>query len=125
MNWNDERIEQLKKLWADGLSASQVAGEMGGTSRSAVLGKIHRLGLSSDKPRLALSKWGGKAPPPPLITPDVELRKGLQDLESNDCRWPVGDVREPDFHFCAKPRLAAKPYCFAHYLLARQLRAAK
>ena len=44
--WTDERVEQLKKLWADGLSASQIAGELGGITRNAVIGKVHRLGLS-------------------------------------------------------------------------------
>src|SRR5947209_17519794 len=44
--WTDERVERLKKLWADGLSASQIAGELGGITRNAVIGKVHRLGLS-------------------------------------------------------------------------------
>ena len=44
--WTDERVELLKKLWADGLSASQIAGELGGITRNAVIGKVHRLGLS-------------------------------------------------------------------------------
>jgi GcrA cell cycle regulator len=46
MSWTDERVEQLKKLWADGLSASQIAAELGGITRNAVIGKVHRLGLS-------------------------------------------------------------------------------
>jgi GcrA cell cycle regulator len=46
MSWTDERVELLKKLWADGLSASQIAGELGGITRNAVIGKVHRLGLS-------------------------------------------------------------------------------
>src|SRR5262245_65830850 len=46
MAWNDERVELLKKLWADGLSASQIAGRLGGVTRNAVIGKVHRLGLS-------------------------------------------------------------------------------
>jgi GcrA cell cycle regulator len=46
MNWTDERVELLKKLWSDGLSASQIAGELGGITRNAVIGKVHRLGLS-------------------------------------------------------------------------------
>ena len=46
MGWTDERVELLKKLWADGLSASQIAGELGGVTRNAVIGKVHRLGLS-------------------------------------------------------------------------------
>jgi GcrA cell cycle regulator len=46
MNWTDERVELLRKLWADGLSASQIAAQMGGVSRNAVIGKVHRLKLS-------------------------------------------------------------------------------
>ena len=45
MSWTDERVELLKKLWADGLSASQIAAELGGVTRNAVIGKVHRLGL--------------------------------------------------------------------------------
>ena len=44
--WTDERVEQLKKLWSDGLSASQIAAELGNVTRNAVIGKVHRLGLS-------------------------------------------------------------------------------
>lgn len=47
MNWTDERVELLKKLWADGLSASQIATQLGGVSRNAVIGKVHRLKLSA------------------------------------------------------------------------------
>ncbi len=46
MNWTDDRVELLKKLWSDGLSASQIAAELGGISRNSVIGKVHRLGLS-------------------------------------------------------------------------------
>jgi GcrA cell cycle regulator len=46
MAWTDERVELLKKLWAEGLSASQIAGRLGGVTRNAVIGKVHRLGLS-------------------------------------------------------------------------------
>jgi GcrA cell cycle regulator len=46
MSWTDERVETLKKLWQDGLSASQIAAELGGVTRNAVIGKVHRLGLS-------------------------------------------------------------------------------
>jgi GcrA cell cycle regulator len=44
--WTDERVELLKKLWSEGFSASQIAAEMGGVTRNAVIGKVHRLGLS-------------------------------------------------------------------------------
>lgn len=46
VSWTDERVELLKKLWADGLSASQIAAKLGGVSRNAVIGKVHRLKLS-------------------------------------------------------------------------------
>src|SRR6218665_1072362 len=45
MNWTDERVEKLKRLWAEGLSASQIAAQLGGVSRNAVIGKVHRLSL--------------------------------------------------------------------------------
>jgi len=56
MTWTDERVEQLKTLWIEGFSASQIASQLGGVTRNAVIGKIHRLGLSgraSVKPKTA------------------------------------------------------------------------
>jgi GcrA cell cycle regulator len=47
MSWTDERIERLKELWSQGITASQIADELGGVSRNAVIGKAHRLGLQS------------------------------------------------------------------------------
>lgn len=46
MNWTDERVELLRKLWSEGLSASEIAHQLGGVSRNAVIGKVHRLKLS-------------------------------------------------------------------------------
>ena len=46
LTWSDDRVEQLKKLWEAGLSASQIAAELGNVTRNAVIGKVHRLGLS-------------------------------------------------------------------------------
>ncbi len=46
VGWTDDRVEQLKKLWEAGLSASQIAAELGSITRNAVIGKVHRLGLS-------------------------------------------------------------------------------
>lgn len=46
MSWTDERVARLSKLWAEGLSASQIANDLGGVTRNAVIGKVHRLGLS-------------------------------------------------------------------------------
>ncbi|WP_338548864.1 GcrA family cell cycle regulator [Roseovarius phycicola] len=47
MSWSDERVELLKKMWGEGQSASQIAKELGGVTRNAVIGKVHRLGLSN------------------------------------------------------------------------------
>ena len=57
MSWTDERIEQLRNMWEKGLTASQIADELGGVSRNAVIGKLSRLGLTRDKPP------GGDCPP--------------------------------------------------------------
>ena len=57
MSWTDERVETLKKMWAEGQSASQIAKELGGVTRNAVIGKVHRLGLSN--------RVGGPAAPEP------------------------------------------------------------
>jgi len=79
MSWTNERVELLKKLWGEGLSASQIAGELGGVTRNAVIGKVHRLGLSgrakssttSAKPRRARPATGtaGAAPKKPSSQP--------------------------------------------------------
>jgi GcrA cell cycle regulator len=58
--WTDERVELLKKLWTDGLSASQIAAELGNVTRNAVIGKVHRLGLSG---RAKDAKPNGSAAP--------------------------------------------------------------
>jgi GcrA cell cycle regulator len=47
MTWTDERVETLKRMWTEGQSASQIAKELGGVTRNAVIGKVHRLGLSN------------------------------------------------------------------------------
>ena len=47
VNWTEDRVETLRKLWAEGLSASQIAAQLGSVSRNAVIGKVHRLKLSS------------------------------------------------------------------------------
>jgi GcrA cell cycle regulator len=47
MSWTDERVELLKRMWGEGQSASQIAKELGGVTRNAVIGKVHRLGLSN------------------------------------------------------------------------------
>jgi GcrA cell cycle regulator len=70
MSWTEERIERLKKMWHDGSTASQIADELGGVSRNAVIGKAHRLGLearpSPVKPGEEKEKQASAAPAPKL-----------------------------------------------------------
>src|SRR5512141_1623281 len=65
MGWTEERVEKLKKLWLDGLSASQIAKQLGGVTRNAVIGKVHRLGLSGRAAPSQPSRPTFKAPRAP------------------------------------------------------------
>lgn len=74
MSWTDDRVELLKKMWADGKSASQIAKELGSVTRNAVIGKVHRLGLSSrgaesEAPAAATPPAAPTAPAPQAVAP--------------------------------------------------------
>lgn len=140
-DWTEERVETLKKLWADGYSASQIAMQLRGVTRNAVVGKVHRLGLPArpttsrrkrHRPRLhsAVKPMAVRAAeqidvdrqkvfelmldtPEELVIPPAE-RKTIDKLEPHHCRWPIGDPRSPDFHFCGKHRVEGKSYCEHH-----------
>lgn len=142
MSWNDDRVEQLKKLWSEGLSASQIASRMGGVTRNAVIGKVHRLGLSGraapakpqrgrlySEPREDIEPLPREAtlkpliPEPEFIAPIV-LESGdcatVATLKGNMCKWPIGDPAKDDFHFCGQASPTGKPYCAYHAQLAFQ-----
>ncbi len=74
MSWTDERVETLKKMWAEGQSASQIAKELGGVTRNAVIGKVHRLGLSNRAGAGPVA--GGPAPAAPAsrLPPRLPVR---------------------------------------------------
>ena len=65
MSWTDERVETLKRMWAEGNSASQIAKELGGVTRNAVIGKVHRLGLSNRNEDAAAAAAAPVAEPAP------------------------------------------------------------
>jgi GcrA cell cycle regulator len=71
MSWTDERIERLKTLWTQGNTASQIADELGGVSRNAVIGKAHRLGLQS-RPSPVKANEGGEELPGGAESPAAE-----------------------------------------------------
>jgi len=73
MSWTDERVELLKKMWGEGQSASQIAKELGGVTRNAVIGKVHRLGLSNraaPPPATAAKSETPIAPQPEVVAPN-------------------------------------------------------
>ncbi|MGB7241211.1 MAG: GcrA family cell cycle regulator [Sulfitobacter sp.] len=69
MSWTDDRVELLKKMWGEGQSASQIAKELGGVTRNAVIGKVHRLGLSN---RAASPGTAAKSEPKAKAAPKAD-----------------------------------------------------
>jgi len=135
MGWTDERVEQLKSLWTEGLSASQIARVLGNVTRNAVIGKVHRLGLAGratparvERPRLPsaprISVRNHTALPPVVEEDPILLDDGTfaTVLTINDrmCRWPIGDPSENEFHFCGHKPKTGSPYCEAHARKAYQ-----
>ena len=133
MSWTDDRVELLKKLWKKGHSASQIAEELGGVTRNAVIGKAHRLGLSSrpspvkkpaeakKKAKAAPAKPKKKKPaaakPAPEAEPEVVT---ILSLTERMCKWPVGHPGDDDFHFCGLKSMTGQPYCTYHAAMAYQ-----
>jgi GcrA cell cycle regulator len=132
VEWSDARIELLKKLHGEGRSAAQTAAEMGYVSRNAVLGKIHRLGLSSavfKPPKVKKTKKEFREFPrfrprrSQLLTKPAKVRcievsprnLSLLDLEENDCRYPFGSG---PFTFCGHPKIDGSSYCSNHFSLS-------
>lgn len=75
MSWTDERIEKLTKMWEGGATASQIADELGGVSRNAVIGKAHRLGLKArPSPVKPNEKEAAPAPAPKAARPEAAPR---------------------------------------------------
>ena len=136
MGWTDERVDQLKSLWTEGLSASQIARVLGNVTRTAVIGKVHRLGLAgramparNERPRLPtaprVSLRHHHMPEPPVVEEDpIILDDGsfATVLTINDrmCRWPIGAPAEHEFHFCGRKPKSGSPYCEAHARKAYQ-----
>ncbi|MCB1386968.1 MAG: GcrA cell cycle regulator [Nitratireductor sp.] len=150
MGWTDERVELLKKLWMEGLSASQIAAELGGVTRNAVIGKIHRIGLSgrakgtasnaarrkpaatrsTASPKAARQTNGTRSTSQPVAVvktaaaTDIEkpemLLLDLLQLTEQTCKFPIGDPQEENFAFCGVRSKDGEPYCEYHCSLAYQ-----
>jgi GcrA cell cycle regulator len=140
--WTDEMIRTLERLWNEGKTASQV-GLVFGVSRNAIIGKLHRLGLSQDtrtvksnytvcaKPKVKLGRPAKPKvekkpkpikvralPPPPLPTPappPKRLDGHCIITEMTGCKWPVGFDEDGRHLFCnAKRPSQDRPYCIPH-----------
>jgi len=148
MAWTEDRVEVLTKLWAEGLSASQIAKQLGGVTRNAVIGKVHRLGLSGRaKPSNPAKKKARKtaartrttrapsaprrprpvvqappAPPPIEALPMADGRFAtILTITDHMCKWPIGDPSTSEFRFCGrKTDDKDEPYCKAHSSVAYQ-----
>ena len=149
MAWTDERVEELKKLWSDGLSASQIAKQLGGVTRNAVIGKVHRLGLSGratpsrparrtvkpsrpratttataparavERPAPSTPPAATPAPVEPAVLPSGEFATVLT-LRESMCKWPIGDPSQSEFRFCGRKTETGQAYCTAHSDMAYQ-----
>ena len=143
MQWTEARIEEMRRLWKDGLSAGQIAAELGGTSRNAVLGKLNRLKLLRSRlpasppmraPREVLPPLSDAArglalravaPEPPAYPeldvpesvfsplPGVPARPWLS-REDDECAFPVGGDGA-DLKSCCAPVRQGSAYCAVHH----------
>jgi GcrA cell cycle regulator len=139
MSWNEEKVAKLKELWGKGSTASQIAEIIGGLSRNAVIGKAHRLNLSSKiKARSTSSsqnfqnnigesdlkkRQGRKSKFQSLIIEkdfEPENPKKLEELDESSCKWPIGHPEEEKFYFCGRSSLKDFSYCKLHLLYAYQ-----
>lgn len=144
MGWTDERVETLKKLWLDGLSASQIAKQLGGVTRNAVIGKVHRLGLSGRAAPSQPTRTTFKAPRParpaapvaaprrveaasqvptaprPVLNDEAPGQATVLTLGAHMCKWPIGDPSADSFTFCGRRSEGDGPYCPSHAQVAYQ-----
>ena len=139
MSWNEEKVSKLIELWGKGSTASQIAEIIGGISRNAVIGKAHRLNLSSkiktrnisssqsfdvnSEQNSSKQRQGRKSKFKSLLIEkdfEPENPKKLEELDESSCKWPVGHPEEESFYFCGRSSLKDFSYCKLHLLYAYQ-----
>ena len=138
MSWTDEKVNKLKDLWGKGQTANQIAEIIGGVSRNAVIGKAHRLNLSSKiktrsaitnnkvgsiKPNINLNKGSRKQRfRSLLLDKNFEPAKnlGLEDLNESTCKYMEGHPDEKDSSFCGRKTIDKFSYCPLHLMIVFQ-----
>lgn len=131
--WTDDRVGRLKTLWLEGRSAAEIARDLDhGLTRSAVLGKVYRLGLSAGRtpasrfahavkrPVARPLRPAAGAPPAPDAHPAPAALEGtatILTVRRFECRWPYGDPRHRGFALCGR-RVARGAFCAAHAAIA-------
>lgn len=130
MSWTEERVNLLKQLWGEGKTAAEIAKVLGdGVTRNAVIGKAHRLKLSSRVSPIQQAPLKTKADKPKAVKRVAPVKrpefKGkaikMAQLENGMCRWPNGDPQDAEFSFCGCPAIPGLPYCEEHAAVAYQV----
>ncbi len=131
MSWSDDRVAVLRKLWGEGKTAAEIAKELGeGVTRNAVIGKAHRLKLSSRMSPIQQNTKKVKVAPeasaaPRRVAKKVPIYLGkqvkMEDLRDKMCRWPNGDPQTDNFSFCGCQTMEGLPYCENHAAIAYQV----
>lgn len=180
MAWTDEMVEELKRLWSEGVTTGEIGRRLN-ISKNSIVGKVHRLGLSGrpspikkkgdepetpkkakspakekepkkaapaktsqEKPKEVQQKPAPKPEPKvekqpvpakttPLEEDDIKLAKSispkvesaagkrhvsLTELDNHTCRWPIGDPKDENFHFCGRKIRLGQTYCEEHAAIA-------
>ncbi len=143
MDWTNERVDELRRLWGQGQTASRIADLLGGVTRNAVIGKVHRLGLRGRPSPIRRDENGAVSRPGPVVRASMPapMKPELPPAEAapvaslpgpapsqpkvahgggRSCSWPVGDPKQPGFHFCGGEALPGRPYCASHCGMAYQ-----
>lgn len=137
IEWGDAEIRLIKDEWGAGKTAAEIAAQLNGRSRNAVLGKAHRLGLPPrfirDTGAMAKKKEKKKSAASRETVTDHHVSDvryqpeetpanlvSLLDLKNGQCSWPYGDPKEPGFGFCGAECKAGSVYCAGHHKRAFQ-----
>lgn len=126
--WSVEQDAKLTKLWDLGWTASRIQEAMGLYSRSQVIGRAHRLKLPRRANPTEFRYPQAKKPKPLRLANNVvrlPVEKQPRTIPIKlgpvtKCRWPEGDPKHPDFHFCEEKTLPGRSYCCPHWLRSTQ-----